>query len=363
MSLSQLKTNCRFFRGDVPCRPHKESGARCVDEDGSVCKFFDEVKENILIIKLGAIGDVIRTTPLFTRLKKEHPQGKFYWLTNTPVVVPKDVDSVLLYDFKSVEMLKGIPFDVSINLDKDFEACSLHSQINSKEKLGFTLKDGIISPADEKAEHKYLTGIFDDLNKANKKNYLEEIFEIAGLNYEGEKYVLDTFDAFAESWEINANKKVVGLNTGCGGRWTSRLWSEERWIELAKSLKAEDYEVVLLGGELENEKNSRIAKAANVKYFGHFRLEAFISLVNKCDLVVTAVTMAMHITLALNKKIILFNNIFNKNEFELFGLGKILEPDKECKCFFSPKCVNEEYRCMDYLEPERVLTEIKSLLQ
>jgi len=363
LSLSQLKTNCRFFRGDVPCRPHKESGVHCFDEKGDVCEFFDEVKENILIIKLGAIGDVIRTTPLFARLKKEHPQAKFYWLTNTPVVVPKEVDSVLRYDFKSVEILRGIPFDVSINLDKDIDACSIHSQINSKEKLGFTLTNGIISPADEKAEHKFFTGIFDDLNKANKKNYLEEIFEIAGLNYEGEKYVLDTFDAFAESWEIDKSKKVVGLNAGCGGRWTSRLWPEAYWIELAKSLKAKDYEVVLLGGELEHEKNLRIAQAANAKYFGHFRLETFISLVNKCDLVVTAVTMAMHITLALNKKIILFNNIFNKNEFELFGLGEILEPSKECKCFFSPKCVNEEYRCMEHLEPSRVLTAIKSLLQ
>ena len=36
------------------------------------------------------------------------------------------------------------------------------------------------------------------------------------------------------------------------------------------------------------------------------------------DLVVTAVTMAMHIALGLGKKLVLFNNIFNPHEFELY---------------------------------------------
>ncbi len=63
-------------------------------------------------------------------------------------------------------------------------------------------------------------------------------------------------------------------------------------------------------------------------------MKTFINLVSNMDLVVTAVTMAMHITLGLEKKIVLFNNIFNKNEFELYGLGEIIEPENKCTCFF-----------------------------
>ena len=44
--------------------------------------------------------------------------------------------------------------------------------INSKEKKGFILKDGIPFPANSLAEHKYLTGIFDDYSKQNTKNYM-----------------------------------------------------------------------------------------------------------------------------------------------------------------------------------------------
>jgi heptosyltransferase-2 len=316
-----------------------------------------------LIIKLGAIGDVIRTTPLFTRLRKEYPDAKIFWLTQTPAVVPKEVNSVLKFNFESVIYLRSVSFDIVINLDKDKEACALTDKLDAKRKMGFTLKEGLPYPANKDAEHKYLTGLFDDLNKSNTKNYLQEIFEICGFEYKNERYLLDTFDSHRHDWNIDRSKKIIGMNTGCGGRWTSRLWPEQNWIDLAKRLLAEGYEVVLLGGEQEDEKNKRIAENTGTKYFGHFPLETFIALVNNCDLVVTGVTMAMHITLALNKKIVLFNNIFNKNEFELFGLGKIIEPEKECRCFFTPKCKNKEYFCMETIKTERVKEVIAELMK
>ena len=363
MKLENVKRDCRFFKGEIPCQPHKKEGVHCVEADGSVCKYYSPFDKRILIIKLGAIGDVIRTTPLFTRLKAEYPHAKFYWLTNTPEVVPQEVDEILKFDFKSVLYLQQIKFDILINLDKDKEACALADSLSAFRKFGFILRDGVPYPADEKAEHKILTGIFDDLNKENKKNYLEEIFEIVGFQYEGEKYVLSSFEEFGQEWEIDKSKKVVGLNTGCGGRWTSRLWPEKYWNELARKLLDAGYEVILLGGEDEHEKNLKLAETSGAKYFGHFPLRTFINLVNQCDLVVTTVTMAMHITLALGKKIVLMNNIFNPNEFELFGLGEIVQPEKECRCFFSPKCTNPEYRCMDYLFPQTIFELVRKLLK
>jgi heptosyltransferase-2 len=103
----------------------------------------------------------------------------------------------------------------------------------------------------------------------------------------------------------------------------------------------------------------KIATAAKAKYFGHYPLKQFINLIDQCDLVVTAVTMAMHITIGRGKKIVLFNNIFNKNEFELYGLGEILEPEYECTCYYSPTCPNN---CMQYLYPERVVKSVRQLL-
>lgn len=357
----QLKTDCRYFRGDIPCKPHKQFGVHCVDETGKACPHYDPIDTKILIIKLGAIGDVIRTTPLLHKLKEVYPHAKIFWLTLTPEVLPSSVDEKLDFSLKNIVALRSIHFDFLFNLDKDREACALATQIAATTKKGFILKDGVISPLGTVAESKYLTGIFDDLSKANTKTYPEEIFEICGYKFQGERYILDRPTVNA-TWNINKRKNVIGLNTGCGGRWTSRLWDDKHWIALAKTLKKKGYEVLLLGGEQEHKKNQKLARASKAKYVGHFPLQQFINLVDQCDLVVTSVTMAMHITIGLNKKIVLFNNIFNKHEFELYGLGTILEPERPCQCFYQATCTNPQYRCMEYFPVNRVVDACVQLL-
>ena len=76
-----IRPDCRHFRGDLPCRPNKEHGYVCGD-----CPVYGPVTKRILLIKLGAIGDVIRTTPLLRRLRQEHPGCFITWLTLTPAI-------------------------------------------------------------------------------------------------------------------------------------------------------------------------------------------------------------------------------------------------------------------------------------
>lgn len=344
-----LHTDCKFFRGDIPCKPHKEFGVHC---DG--CEHYNARTKKILIIKLGAIGDVIRTTPLLERIWQEHPSAAVWWLTRSPEMVPSSVDKVLPFTLESIVLLQSTEFDLLLNLDKDTEACALALQIEAKSKRGFILRDGKPAPVDAEAEHKYHTGLFDDLNKANTKSYPQEIFEICGWTFNGEEYILETPEK--KIWDIpNNGKPIIGLNTGCGGRWTSRLWAEERWEQLVIALAQEGYFPVLLGGEQEHEKNTRLAEKTGAFYPGYFSLRDFLSLVNQCAAVVTAVTMAMHLAIGLKKPLILFVNIFNPHEFELYGRGEIVAPEQPCTCFFQATCSNAEYQCMEHLSVGRVV--------
>ena len=357
-----LKTDCRHFRGDVPCLPHKRHGVHCVDAAGKECSHYDPVKFSVLIIKLGAIGDVIRTTPLITRIHEQFRGAHITWLTQTPEILPAVVDAPLPYTMQSVVTLRSQQFDLLINLDKDRDACALADQIGAAEKKGFILKQGIPSPANNDAEHKYVTGVFDDISKANTKSYMQEMFEICGFEFNGEEYLLDRAEHAEPSWTFGRTNPVIGLNTGCGGRWTSRLWNDKKWVLLAKELKGMGYDVVLLGGEQEHARNSAMAGKADVFYAGHYPLRQFVALLDRCDLVVTGVTMAMHLTLGLQKKIVLFNNIFNKHEFDLYGRGEVIEPSRPCTCFYSPVCTNTEYQCMDFLDVRSVVDACARLL-
>ncbi|OQX95874.1 hypothetical protein B6I21_03180 [candidate division KSB1 bacterium 4572_119] len=352
-----IHQNCRFFKGDVPCVYHKKEKVECGD-----CQYYDPIKEKVLIIKLGAAGDVIRTTPILRKLKAEYPAAHITWLTWSPELVPADwVDEIYPFDLKHILTLQSSSFDLLLNLDKDKEACALTNQISAKVKKGFLLNDfNRCVPANKDSEQKFFTGIFDSANKANTKSYPEEIFEMCGYRFNGEKYILDNFSGVYPDWNIPENKPLIGLNTGCGGRWTSRLWSEENWIGLARTLKSKGKGVLILGGPDEHEKNLRIAKKSGATYLGHFPLKQFINLVNQCNLVVTAVTMAMHIVIGLEKKLVLFNNIFNRHEFEMYGLGEILEPAIECDCYFSPKCPNN---CMEHIYVETVIDACERLLK
>ena len=364
IKIEDLKTNCRYFKGDIPCKPSKLYEVNCVN-----CNYYKPSKEKILIIKLGAAGDVIRTTPLLYPLKNKYPDSMIYWLTYSPELVPGNdsfddiicADKILNFTLQNVLFLKEITFDVLINLDKDKEAISLANSIQAKEKIGYTIKNGVCFPVNNSSEHKYLKGVFDEVSKMNTKTYPEEIFEMCGFSFNKEKYILPINKDFDSEWNIDKSKKVVGLNTGCGSRWTSRLWKDEYWIDLIKILLKNNYEVILLGGEQEDEKNKYYSINSGAKYFGHFNLNTFINLVNHCNIVVTQVTMGLHIAIGLDKKVILLNNIFNRNEFELYGNGFIIEPEKECKCYFSPKCKNTDYNCMEYIKPETVFSKIELL--
>ncbi len=69
LSTVTVHPDCRHFRGDLPCRPNKEHGYVCHN-----CSVYAPVQQRVLVVKLGAIGDVIRTTPLLRRLRQEYPR-------------------------------------------------------------------------------------------------------------------------------------------------------------------------------------------------------------------------------------------------------------------------------------------------
>lgn len=346
--------DCRYFKGDLPCKPHKKNGLHCEE-----CKEYAPTKGIVLVVKLGAIGDVIRTTPLIARIKREYPTHSIWWITQSPQVLPESVDKILPFNDESLLLIQVTNFDTVINLDKAPEACAIASLAKSTDKRGFVLLNGVPAPANSLAVHKFVTGIFDDISKANTKSYLQEIFEICGWEFGGEEYELPVLSSHTET---KTNERlVVGLNTGCGARWTSRLWDIECWIQLAKKLIESGYGIVLLGGPQEHERNTIIAERTGAEYGGYFPMDSFITLVDQCDVVVTGVTMALHIAIGLKKQVVVMNNIFNRYEFELYGRGEIVEPEKECKCYYGSVCTNSEYRCIEHLSVESVFNAVQKL--
>jgi len=355
--------HCRNFKGDEPCEWSKSETLVCNES----CRHYTPTDGRTLIIKLGALGDVVRTTPILHELWKMFPHRQVWWLTKYPEVIPDAVDVVLPFNLESVLTVRGMEFDRIYNLDKDKCACGLAKRVNALYRYGYTLHQGYpmgLNPAAERSIHK---GIDDEYSKNLILSYQEEIFQICEFGkFDPKEHecILPYFKRILRPIDVqNPTKPVIGLYTSFGDRWMARRWSVGSWIELCSLLKKDGYQVLLLGDKGTDAFNKFLQKETGVLYAGtRYPIMSFVQqLLDACDIVVSVVTGVMHLALGMKKKVVVLNNIFNSKELELYGRGIILEPERPCRCYYGEKCMNSSYRCMDYLYPNQVLNAIYKL--
>ena len=92
----------------------------------------------ILIIKLGAIGDVLRTTSILQGLKDKYSGCSIDWITKKGsadmLKGNKFIDNVFLIDGLK-DGIKGKGYDLVISLDDEDEACRIATDIGKKKRM------------------------------------------------------------------------------------------------------------------------------------------------------------------------------------------------------------------------------------
>ncbi len=367
-----VRPDCRYFLGDRPCRYHKEEGVRCSD-----CKYYDPIKMRILIVKLGAMGDVLRTTPLLEALKRRHTGCRISWvvdeesqelLENNP-----SIDRILPYGPEALSRLLVEEFDLIINLDSLPKSACLSSLARGKKKLGFGLdKKGSVFPFNEEAEEWFRMGIDDELKRKNRKTYQEIIFEIMGLKFKKEELIVnlreeekDFAGQFSKRYDLKG-KKIIGLATGAGGRWELKKWTIEGYLKLIDRIDSgiKDTKILLFGEKGEIERNREIIKRSKAPLIntGHENtLREFLSLLSLCHLVVTGDTLAMHAAVALKRKVVALFGPTSSSEVELYGRGEKIAPDMDCLCCYKKTCAKHP-NCMESIDPNTVFQVVRKLL-
>jgi heptosyltransferase II len=329
---------------------------------------------DILIIKLGAIGDVIRTTSLLGALKEKYPYCNIDWATksNAAEIVKNNhnVDLTFIID-ESNELLEKMlkKYDLVINFDDEEAACELAGQVKKGKLIGAYSQDGKRKYTEDSAAwfdmgliSKFGKIRADELKIENKKTYHEIHFGILGLKndkiHQTEIFLNDkNFEVageFAKQHGISENGFVIGINTGAGGRWQDKKLPIGKAIELILKLeeKFPDAKMILFGGPEEKERNKEILNnAKNLIDAGcNNSLLDFAGLVNLCTTLITSDSLAMHIGIALKKKIVAFFCPTSCAEIELYGRGVKILPKKGCVCCYKSKCdIRPEWDVNDFL--------------
>jgi ADP-heptose:LPS heptosyltransferase len=160
-----------------------------------------------------------------------------------------------------------------------------------------------------------------------------------------------------------SQKPVIGLNVGVGTKWPSKGWPLKKWQDLIEKLGNDKYNLLLLGGPEEIAITNQLK--AEYKYLINTgcdnSLLEFSAIIDLCDLVISADTLALHIATALNKKITALFGPTSSNEIELYGKGIKLSSADGCKCYYKKYC-SQETSCMEKINAEMVIEAISSLL-
>ncbi len=366
-----LKLNCKYFPGDRPCIFNKREGVKCDN-----CPHYETVSTRILIVKLDAIGDVLRTTCILHGLKEKYPKSEITWVTRKDAVQlfenNKLIDRVLAYESTEAILLTIVEeYSVIINLDAGPASAVFASAAKGKEKIGYGLDaQGDVFPFNPEAVAWLEMGAFDDVKKKNTRSFQDIMLEICRLKTEKKDIVLELSEeelqfarSFAQRQHLVTQTPMIGINTGASGRWQFKQWTLEGYEALIKLLLDRTKATILLyGGLLEKERNAYLSRLHPTRVIntgtGNL-LRQFFALVTLSDVFITGDTLALHVATALKKKVIVLFGPTSAAEIDSYN-GQIVkvQSDLDClvcykmRCDFNPNCMNS-------ITPEQLFTIIQ----
>jgi ADP-heptose:LPS heptosyltransferase len=178
---------------------------------------------NILIIKLGTTGDVVRTTPLLRRL-----QGSVTWITSAKnsVLLEGLADNLRHFSWEARARALDIPYDLAINLEDTPEVALFLKSVRPAAIFGAyaDLSNGLCYTDNSKSWFdlslisSYGRQEADRLKLLNRQTYQELIFAGLSLRFSGERYVMPG----AIETELAGD---VAIAAEAGAVWPMKKWA------------------------------------------------------------------------------------------------------------------------------------------
>lgn len=273
---------------------------------------------NILIIKTGAAGDVVRTTSLLNVL-----EGDIYWVTadrNKPLL-PDDKNGLIVLSIEEAfPALKDMEFKLIISLEEDNDCARLASQINTNELTGVYFDKNRINYTDNSASwfdmsriSKYGLAKANQLKAENSESYQSHIFKMLAKFFYDQPYRIFT-DA-----SIQIKTKLIGIEKRTGKQWPDKKWWG--YDELISKLESEDHAIKVF------------AQRSDIR--------DYLRDIAECDHIVSGDTLAMHIALAYKKTCTAIFNCTSPQEIYDYGLLKKAVSPLLNKYFYSSSLDNE----------------------
>lgn len=331
----------------------------------------------ILIVKLAALGDVLRTTALLRPLRERYPDAELWWLTSEKAK-PLFENNPWIDRVLSIEEERSSPlerdFDLVLSMEEDQLAAQRARAACKGELIGVLFEEFLTYTSSSAAYYdmsllnRAKDGGLDranELKAANRRTYVDIWLGILNINAQKDSRVTEPILLLSAAerqaaWSALSGKLndsvLIGLNTGSGRRWTAKQLSVAKTAELAEALhRGLGQQLMLLGGADEAERNAQILKASKVPLIDggtEHPIRGFAAILDLCRVVITADTLAFHIAMALHKDTVVFVGPTSAAELDSYRCAVKLAPASACRCFYKAACT-QPASCLDSIPSDR----------
>jgi 3-deoxy-D-manno-octulosonic-acid transferase/heptosyltransferase-1 len=346
---------------------------------------------NILIVKMSAIGDVIHTLPALNALRAHFPEAHIAWLVEeaaAPLVMGHEaldrvlvsrrkkwikglLESVDLSNIKEasrfIRQLRDTRYDLVLDFQSLLKSGVLVGLLRGQRKVGF----------DQGMEHMEKSHLF--LNEPVPPVDMDMHALLRGmalLESLGIKNSEIAYNLPIQKKDREAASELIGEGAGVRkdrpfivihpvAKWETKLWSNERFSELADRLVEKyDAEVAFTGSHLDRPvvydiRAHMISRSTNLA--GETTLKILAALYEKADAVISTDTGPMHLAAAVGTTVVALFGPTAPWRTGPFGSGhQVVRADLECSPCFKRQC--ETKACMKQISVGAVMDGVGKIL-
>lgn len=339
--------------------------------------------EKILIIRFSSLGDVILTTPVISALKTKFPHSRIFFLTKSQYgdVLRTDPRIFSLIQFDPTEKHKGFPgfmrlvfqlrsydFDLLVDLHANLRSFFVRHLVKSKIKLKYNKRwlsrFLMVHCKFFKTKSIHTVNSYMKVLKKMQINTPEKN-PLIFLSRDDE----ESSKLFLLEQKVEKDDIVVGVHPGA--RWQTKRWDEGKFKQVCQDLIGRhNCKIMLLGDVGDEELTENISKdMPDAKLIKAVGLPAgrFMSLIRRCDCLITNDSGPMHMASALQVPVVaIFGPTHPRLGFAPVGSENVVlcanVKCSPCSLHGEKRCSMRSRFCMDLLGPEMVVEAVERLI-
>jgi heptosyltransferase II len=305
-----------------------------------------------LVVKKGALGDVVRTSYFAAALKRKFGPGlRLSWIT-----APASADLLRLnpniddlwFDF---EQARPFSFDRIFSLDDEADTLQGVAGLTTAAITGAYLVDGRATYSEDAAEwfdmglnSKFGKQRADELKRLNQRSHAQIFSRIFDVTDAVPEFYLDEACRIWAQANLPQARYRVGLNPYSGGRWPSKellpaqLHSLISRIVAGSSVFGAQVAVVLFGAGADYAKNTALvaehATPALTAVCTDESVQHLAAAVGEMDYLISSDSLALHLAIAQDVPFTAFFSPTSAAEIDDWGIGtKVISTAADYCCY------------------------------